>query len=64
MQDLATRRETVRRLRPGDYAATPAGHPHLFEFENDSALLEWWDCPYRAWFFKPYRARIDAAAGA
>ena len=37
-----------------------AGAAHIFEFLEDTALLEWWDCPYQAWFYKPYRDRVAA----
>jgi hypothetical protein len=40
---------------------TPPGVAHLFEFLEDTDLLEWWDCPYQAWFYKPYRHRIAKA---
>ena len=35
--------------------------PHLFEFLEDNYMIEWWDCDFRAWFYKPYRDRIAAA---
>ena len=41
---------------------TPPGVAHLFEFLQDTELLEWWDCPYESWFYEPYRRRIREAA--
>ncbi len=35
--------------------------PHLFEFLEDNYMVEWWDCDFRAWYFRPYRDRISAA---
>lgn len=29
--------------------------PHMFEFLEDSYLLEWWDDEFKAWYYKPYR---------
>jgi hypothetical protein len=37
--------------------------PHIFEFlEDNNALLEWWDAPFEAWYYGPYRSRIEARA--
>lgn len=33
--------------------------PHLFNFLEDTVMLEWWGGPFEAWFYKPYRDIID-----
>jgi hypothetical protein len=34
--------------------------PHLFNFLENTVMLEWWDKPFEAFFYKPYRDIIDA----
>ncbi|GKY99512.1 hypothetical protein MPSEU_000905400 [Mayamaea pseudoterrestris] len=36
-----------------DVIAIPPFTPHLFEFEQDSVLAEWWDGDFKAWFYEP-----------
>lgn len=45
-----------------DVLVTPAGMAHIFEAVDDGVLLEWWDCPYAAWHFAPFRARVEERA--
>lgn len=61
LQDLHTGKEAVVEVGRNSRLTTPAGVPHLFEFIEDNALLEWWDCPYQAWFYEPYRSRIRSS---
>lgn len=37
------------------YIEIPMYVPHIFEFINDSVMAEWWDEPFEAWFYEPYR---------
>jgi hypothetical protein len=62
LQDLASGRTESIEAGRNAKLVTPAGLAHLFEFLEDNVLLEWWDCPYEAWFYKPYRALVDARA--
>ena len=38
--------------------------PHVFEFLDDTVLAEWWDGPFEAWYYHPYRAKVDEASAA
>lgn len=33
--------------------------PHLFNFLEDTIMAEWWDGPFEAWFYKPYRDIVE-----
>ncbi len=33
--------------------------PHLFVFLENTVMAEWWDGPFKAWFYQPYRSIID-----
>ncbi len=37
----------------------PPGIPHLCKLWEDCVMAEWWDGPFKAWYYKPYRAIID-----
>jgi len=37
------------------YVEIPPYIPHVFEFLEDTVLAEWWDGPFEAWFYRPYR---------
>ena len=41
------------------YIRIPPYTPHVFYFLEDTVLAEWWDGPFRAWFYKPYRKIVD-----
>jgi hypothetical protein len=33
--------------------------PHLFIFLENTLMIEWWDGPFAAWYYKPYRDIIN-----
>lgn len=35
--------------------------PHLFEFLEDTVMIEWWGGHFRAWYYKPFRDMISAS---
>jgi hypothetical protein len=37
----------------------PPYTPHIFHFTLDTVLAEWWDGPFHAWFYKPYRRIVE-----
>jgi len=45
--------------KPNELIMTPAGVPHLFKFTKDTVLLEWWDGPFKAEYYAPYRKFVD-----
>jgi mannose-6-phosphate isomerase-like protein (cupin superfamily) len=63
-------RKRSRLVRAGELVVTPAGVPHLFRFTADSVLTEHWVhgdgslCAYEAWFYKPFRDKVDASVAA
>ncbi|GLC58040.1 hypothetical protein PLESTB_001311500 [Pleodorina starrii] len=59
MIDPHTGREVVQEYGPNDFIVIPARTPHMFEFLEDNCLLEWWDAPFRAWYYQPYRTVIE-----
>jgi len=44
---------------PNQYVVLKPHVPHLFNFLEDTVMIEWWDGPFEAWFYKPYRDIID-----
>jgi hypothetical protein len=34
---------------------------YVFHFLEDTVLAEWWDGPFHAWFYKPYRKIVEAS---
>lgn len=48
-RDVARNTDDVHMYRPHQLVTIPPRVPHLFEFHEDSYLLEWWDCPFEAW---------------
>jgi len=36
-----------------------AGTPHLFRSVTDSVVLEWWDGPFKAKYYRPYRKLVE-----
>ena len=52
----------VKSYGANDYIAITPYTPHMFEFEQDSVLAEWWDNgEFMAWFYEPYRKLVDAS---
>lgn len=41
------------------HIAIPPYTPHLFEFLQDLCLVEWWDGPFAAWYYEPYRSLVQ-----
>lgn len=46
-------------IGPNQYVVLNPHVPHLFNFIEDTVMIEWWDGPFEAWFYKPYRDIID-----
>lgn len=56
------------KLKAGDTHRIQAGVPHLFYFEADSVMNEYWVhasngslCKFRAWYYKPFRRFVDGS---
>ena len=43
------------------YVNIPPYTPHIFEFLEDTSMMEWWDGPFYAWFYEPYRRQVEAS---
>ena len=50
--------ENWRILVANDTVAIAPYVPHLFVFREDTVMLEWWDGPFEAWYYKPFRDMI------
>lgn len=50
---------TKKTLAPNTFLILNPHTPHLFNFLKDTVMMEWWDGPFEAWFYKPYRDIID-----
>jgi len=59
-----TATETTNIYSTNEYVAIPAYTPHLFEFLEDTVMAEWWDGPFAAWFYEPYRRRVEESLAA
>ncbi|MEI6378316.1 MAG: hypothetical protein WCO55_01525 [Candidatus Falkowbacteria bacterium] len=46
-------------IKPTTFIVIKPHVPHLFNFLEDSVMIEKWDKPFDAWFYKPYRELID-----
>ncbi len=44
--------------RDNESIVIPPNVPHLFYFPEDTVMLEWWDKPFEAQFYEPYRKRV------
>jgi hypothetical protein len=44
-----------------DYISIPSYTPHIFEFITDTILAEWWDGPFQAWYYEPFRNIVEHA---
>ncbi|CAI6010966.1 unnamed protein product [Closterium sp. NIES-65] len=38
----------------------PPRVPHMFHFLEDNLMIEWWDCDFQAWYYRPYRDIVEA----
>lgn len=45
--------------REHQYIRIPPFVPHVFHFLEDTVLAEWWDGPFHAWFYEPYRQVVE-----
>lgn len=52
-------RSRFKTLKPGELFVLPPRTPHLFRFQKDTVMLEWWDGSFRAWYYKPYRKEVE-----
>ncbi|KAK9856847.1 hypothetical protein WJX84_008135 [Apatococcus fuscideae] len=59
--DVLSGQELVREYGANDFILIPPRIPHIFEFLEENYMVEWWDCPFEAWYYKPYRDRIYTA---
>lgn len=48
-----------RILLPGELFVIPPRVPHLFRFQRDTVMLEWWDGPFKVWYYRPYRQEVE-----
>ena len=53
-------RNVSRTYGAGSLIQIPGHIPHLFVFLNETIMAEWWDGPFEARYYRPYRAVIDA----
>ena len=37
----------------------PKYTPHILRFDEDTVMAEWWECPFHAYYFAPYRNRVE-----
>jgi len=44
---------------PNEFIEIPPGTPHLFNFLEDTLMAEWWNGPFDAWYYRPYRTIIE-----
>lgn len=52
--------KTVKQdIGPHTYIVLNPHTPHLFEYLEDTVMMEWWDGQFEAWYYKPYRTIID-----
>ena len=48
-----------KKIGPNQYIIINPHIPHLFKFLKDTIMIEWWDGPFEAWFYSPYRNIIN-----
>ena len=44
---------------PNELIVIGANTPHLFYFLEDTVMAEWWNGEFEAWFYRPYRDKIE-----
>jgi dTDP-4-dehydrorhamnose reductase len=44
--------------KDNEFISIPENTPHLFEFTKDTVMIEWWDKPFEAKFYEPYREKV------
>lgn len=51
--------DVKKRVGPNELIDIPPHTPHLFNFLEDTVMIEWWEGPFEAWYYRPYREAID-----
>jgi len=49
----------IRAVTAGQHVTIPAGRAHLLTFLQDTVMLEWWDGPFVAEYYEPYRCQVE-----
>ena len=49
----------TREYRAGDLVVIPPHIPHLFHFVNRTVMAEWWERPFEARYYIPYRTVVE-----
>ncbi len=52
-------REIITREGSNDLIVIPPNIPHLFKSLTDTVMIEWWDGPFEAKDYEPYRKLIE-----
>lgn len=52
--------DVVRTFGPNELIVIPPNIPHLFYFEEDTVMLEWWDGVFEVSYYEPYRKFVKA----
>jgi hypothetical protein len=58
IQDFTTKRI----YNAMEYVSIPPYTPHIFEFLGDTIMAEWWDGPFYAWLYRPYRSIVERSS--
>jgi len=59
-RNVAGGAEITRHVHAFDTLEIPRAVPHLFYFPVDTVMLEWWDGPFEATYYEPYRKIVEA----
>jgi mannose-6-phosphate isomerase-like protein (cupin superfamily) len=46
-------------VESNQYVVVRPNTPHLFNFLEDTVMIEYWNGPFETWYYKPYRDIID-----
>ena len=52
-------KDVVVKKGPNELIAIPPNVPHLFKSLTDTVMIEWWDGPFEAQYYKPYRKLVE-----
>ncbi len=52
-------KDVAVRKGPNELIVIPPDTPHLFNSLTDTVLIEWWDGPFQAEYYEPYRKLIE-----
>ena len=47
------------RKGPNEVVAIPPDIPHLLRSITDTAIIAWWDGPFKAEYYEPYRRQVE-----